>query len=53
MSKITNQDLISLSGGASQIECFLVGAIFASALATGNIFAASGSGVFLAANCFN
>jgi hypothetical protein len=53
MEGITNQEMKNLSGGASQIECFFMGAIFAAAISTGNVLAAAGSGVYLASNCLN
>jgi uncharacterized membrane protein len=53
MREMTSGELRSLSAGADQIGCFFAGAIFGAALATGNIFAAAGSGLYLANNCFN
>ena len=53
MIEISKKEQADLSAGASQLECFFVGAIFAAAISTGNVLAAAGSGVFLAANCFN
>jgi len=53
MREMTSQELRSLSAGADRIDCFFAGALFGAAVATGNIFAAAGSGFYLASNCFN
>ena len=53
MKEMTCQELRNSSAGADQIECFFAGAIFGAAVATGNVFAAAGSGFYLASNCFN
>jgi hypothetical protein len=53
MKKISKKETEILYGGANQIECFFAGALFAAAIATGNVIAAGGTGIFLASNCFS
>ena len=42
-----------VGGGSSVASCFAAGLVFGFALGTGNIFAAAGSGIYLATNCLD
>lgn len=52
MKELNEQTMMEIEGGNEVIVCFFMGALFAGAIASGNIFAAAGSGIYLAANCF-
>ena len=52
MTELSEQTLAMLEGGNDVIPCFFIGALFAGAIVHGNVFAAAGAGIYLAANCF-
>ena len=53
MKSLTFNELAKINAGDEVVECFFAGVIFGAAIASGNIFAAAGSGFYIASNCFN
>ena len=52
MNSLTSNEMVNINAGAEALECFFAGIIFGAAIGTGNIFAAAGSGLYIASNCF-
>jgi hypothetical protein len=52
MNSLTFNEMEKIAAGDEVLECFFAGIIFGAAIGTGNIFAAAGSGLYLASNCF-
>ena len=52
MIELSEETMMAIDGGNQIIACFFMGGIFGAAIATGNILAAAGAGVYIATSCF-